>query len=70
MGCSFSFALVLCVLCRDVVVGCGGQLRSVCCRLQLNVVVQATKAALDNWLTLGNEELEFALHVFHLLDYL
>ena len=43
---------MLCVLCRDAVVGCGGQLRSVCCRLLLNVVVQATKAALNNWLTI------------------
>ena len=50
--CSFSFALVLCVLCRDVVVGCGRLLRSVCCRLLVNVVAQATKAALDNWLTI------------------
>ena len=50
--CSFLFALVLCVLCRDVVVGCGGQLRSVCCRMLLNVVAQATKAALDNWLNI------------------
>ena len=48
----FAFAFVLCVLCRDVVVGCGGLLRSVCCKRLLNVVVEATKAALDNWLTI------------------
>ena len=38
--CSFSFALVLCVFCRDAVVGCGGLLRSVCCRGLLNVAVE------------------------------
>ena len=48
----FSFALMLCVFCRDAVVGCGGLLRSVCCKRLLNVVEQATKAALNNWLTI------------------
>ena len=50
--CSFSFALVFCVFCRDAVVACGGLMRSMCCKRLLNVVVQATKAALDNWLTI------------------
>ena len=34
----YGLALVLCVLCRDVVVGCGRLLRSVCCRLLLKAV--------------------------------
>ena len=48
--CSFSFALVLCVFCRDAVVGCGGLLRSVCCRLLVNVIVgvDAVKCAVHS----------------------